>query len=120
MPKIKEVDDFISAHKTEYSLREMHPEVAFWSLNKYQAMKFNKKKKEGYSERLLVLKKHYNQSDSIVNSGLTQYFRNQVTKDDILDALAGAVLAMNHETLKTLPDEPEVDEQGLKMEIVYL
>jgi predicted RNase H-like nuclease len=119
MSKIKEVDDFLLLHKSKYLLREMHPEIAFWSLNNEQVMKFNKKKSEGYAERLTILKQHYRQSEAIIHAGLNQYFRYQVARDDIVDALVGAVMAKYHQRLHSLPENPELDEHGLAMEIVY-
>jgi len=36
-----------------------------------------------------------------------------------LDAMVGAVTAMHSPRIKTLPESPSMDEEGLAMEIVY-
>ena len=50
---------------------------------------------------------------------LDTYKRKDVAADDILDALVGAVTAMHLPAIKTLPENPVKDEEGLAMEIVY-
>ena len=50
---------------------------------------------------------------------LNTYKRKDVAREDILDAMVGAVTAMQFPNIKTLPPSPLVDETGLAMEIVY-
>ncbi|MCF7878940.1 MAG: DUF429 domain-containing protein [Candidatus Omnitrophica bacterium] len=94
LPKIKEVDSLLSKDKkTGRNIIEIHPEVCFWSLNNKNAMKHNKKKKEGYEERLKLLKCKYHFTDKLPNYALNNFKRKEVAKDDILDALVAAYTA---------------------------
>ena len=53
--KIKEVDDFLLANpQARQKIWETHPEICFWALAGGRAMKFPKKKKYGFDERLYV------------------------------------------------------------------
>lgn len=117
--KIKEVDEFIISHRLQGKIREMHPEVCFWALNSYKSMQFNKKKNEGFNERKYLLNKHFSKSETIVKEVRSKYLKNEVATDDILDALVGAVCARLNNELNQLPNHPETDAKGLKMEIVY-
>lgn len=117
--KIKEVDDFILSTKMQGKFREMHPEVCFWSLNNYHPMQFNKKKNDGYDERKRLLNKYFSNTEKLVEDSRCRFLKKDVATDDILDALVGAVTARFYERLKQLPLNPETDNKGLKMEIVY-
>ncbi len=50
---------------------------------------------------------------------LDTYKRKDVARDDILDAMVGAVTALQFPRIKTLPASPAQDDEGLAMEIVY-
>jgi predicted RNase H-like nuclease len=119
LPKIKEVDEFLLAEGSNYSVREMHPEVCFWALNSQVPMQHNKKSSEGFDERLALLRKYAPNIDEVVAEILQTYKRKEVAKDDILDAAAGAITLRYAKELKTIPEEPEVDDKGLPMEMVY-
>ncbi len=75
------------------NVREMHPEVCFWALNKKMEMDHSKKTIEGVNQRLNILSKFHNNSSAILDSSLAKYLRKEVAKDDIIDALVGAVTA---------------------------
>jgi predicted RNase H-like nuclease len=56
----------------------------------------------------------------LVNKTLKSYGRNKVAPDDILDAMAAAIIGkISKGYLQTLPDQPEIDQAGLPMEIAY-
>jgi len=121
VPKIREMDQF---HRTtteaKEKVREIHPEVLFWALNDRVKMSHNKKRLEGFVERLQVLRRHFPQCDELLMEALSRFSREQVGKDDILDALAAAVTGLcGHDRLVTIPEEPERDAHGLSMEMVY-
>ncbi len=82
-------------------------------------MNFNKRSTEGYEERLAVLARYYPNARGIVDMALQQHRRVEVARDDVVDALVGAVTARNVKSLSRFPDTPEIDEMGLPMEIVY-
>jgi predicted RNase H-like nuclease len=121
VPKIQEVDRFLRRTCAARSkFREIHPEVLFWALNGRRAMSCNKKRLEGFVERLNVLRRHFRQCDELVIEALTKFPRNQVAGHDILDALAAAVTGVvGSGRLVTIPEEPERDAHGLPMEMVY-
>ena len=58
-------------------------------------------------------------AEDCYKDALNTYKRKDVAADDILDAMVGAVTAMHYPGIKTLPEEPIKDEEGLAMEIVY-
>jgi predicted RNase H-like nuclease len=82
-------------------------------------MNFKKRSTEGYEERISVLAKYYPNSREIVEMAMQHYKRAEVARDDIVDALVGAVTARNPKQLLSFPGTPEIDEMGLPMEIVY-
>ena len=121
VPKIREVDQFLrTTQEAREKIREIHPEVLFWALNRRMAMTYNKKRLEGFVERLQVLRRHFPQCDELAMEALSKFPRNQVAGDDILDALAAAITGKcSHNHLATIPEEPERDSEGLPMEMVY-
>ena len=121
-PKIAQVDRALlerGANATP-QVREVHPELCFWALNRNRPMMFNKKKAEGERERLDLLEGIEPQAKEIFNAACGMFLRKEVARDDIVDALALAVTGhRGHGRLRTVPDHPPVDAQGLPMEIVY-
>ena len=120
-PKIKEVDDFLLSRELSVrrKIREIHPEVAFWSLNDHQPMAFNKKTVEGFEERRTLLKRYLHHADEIFDTALNNYRRKEVARDDIGDALVCACTALLHPRISSIPEVPECDEYELPMEIVH-
>lgn len=120
-PKIREVDSLLIRHESARScFRETHPEICFWALAGGHPMKHSKKTEAGFSERKQVLESVFPPNDTI-GYALETYRRNQVEEDDILDALAAALTAKLgfQKGFVSLPDPPEFDSQGLRMEVVY-
>lgn len=124
IPKIKEVDKFLLQNSnTRSKIREIHPEVCFWALAKGHPMNFNKKEIQGFSERLELLENIFPPAREIVNYALSNYYRKDVAKDDILDALSAAITAfggIQNQQLDSIPEIPEYDSKGLRMEMVFL
>lgn len=120
IPKIREVDILLSNDESARSrVREIHPEICFWALAGHP-MKHSKKKREGLLERTQVLQSIYPRTDDIIDHALSTYRRNEVARDDILDALSAAVTAtVGVRELVSIPEAPEFDSQGLRMEMVY-
>jgi len=83
-------------------------------------MEYKKSRTEGFNERLDVIRNVYGGCEELVKDALSKFKRCDVAKDDVLDALIGAVTArFGYNSLKTIPDAPERDEMGLPMEMVY-
>ena len=121
IPKIKEVDELLSADMTARSrIREIHPEICFWALNGKKSMTFSKKDERGIQERKEVLISVYPYCGDIFNYAEREYLRKEVARDDILDAMVAAVTSSKaRQGLLTVPENPEVDSKGLPMEMVY-
>ena len=121
VPKIREIDVLLhDSPVLRGVLRECHPEVCFCVLNCQQAMRYNKKTREGQRERLDVLAHYLPQCHSLLEQACTAFPRRQVARDDVIDAMACAVTARHgYGGYLTLPACPPRDGQGLAMEIVY-
>ena len=121
-PKIAEVDRVMLYRDVSATpqVREVHPELCFWSLNNRQPMEFGKKKSEGESERLRLLQGIEPRSQEIYEGACSKFLRKVVARDDILDALVAAIIATRGEDqLKTVPENPPRDARGLPMEMVF-
>lgn len=119
MPKIQQVDEYMRRVIPGKKIREMHPEVAFWALNSKKNLSHKKKEKAGIDERLGILSRHYSPAVECFRLARQQYLVKEVASDDIVDAMVGAVTAMQYPRLSTLPANPVNDEEGIPMEIVY-
>ena len=125
-PKIAEVDKVMAAPdgSPRRLVREVHPEVCFWALNNRQPMQFKKSKKEGRAERLRVLQAVEPQAQEVLEKACSRWYRKDIAKDDILDALVAAVTAYlgrdDEGGLQTIPAHPPKDSTGLPMEMVFL
>lgn len=78
-----------------------------------------KKKKAGREERLQLAESWLGKG--IVETARGEQLKKHLADDDILDSIAGLwtasrIVVGRHETL---PNQPEVDEMGLPMRIVY-
>ncbi|HPQ41833.1 MAG TPA: DUF429 domain-containing protein, partial [bacterium] len=121
MPKIREVDLYIRRRQLKGRIREMHPEIVFWGLNGRQPMAHPKRSDAGHEERLAVLQRWVPDAEEVLQSVIfnTSFGQGLIARDDVMDALAGAVAATFKGRLKTLPPIPETDVQCLPMEMVY-
>jgi predicted RNase H-like nuclease len=118
--KIREVNTLLAKEPVARRvIRETHPEVCFWALAD-RPMEHSKRKAAGFRERVVVLESFLPKAIKIVEEALRLYLRRDVGRDDIVDALIAAVTAVGGaDGLTSIPDEPEYDSVGLRMEIVY-
>ena len=114
MPKIREVDQHITpADQTR--IAETHPELIFVLMNGEQPLAHAKKTPQGKAERRTLLEKAGFPIQALVlppkSSGWAE--------DDLLDACACAWSAkrLANGTGLRLPETPEYDARGLRMEI---
>jgi predicted RNase H-like nuclease len=119
MAKIRQVDDFLQKEPQSKKIHEMHPEVGFWALNQRQAMSYSKKTEQGFEQRIELLSKYYSAVGELVDQAMQEYPRKLLARDDIVDAMVCAVVARQADSLQRFPPQPEKDEKGLPMEIVY-
>ncbi len=117
--KIGEIDALLREHSLARSLlREAHPEVCFWGLSG-EPMKHNKKSREGYLERMKVLKIFEQRAETLVATAFLTHGGFDAGRDDIVDAFVLALCARaDHK--RTLPAAPGTDATGLPMEMVYV
>jgi len=119
VPKIREVDDYLRQGHGGPPIREMHPEVALWALNSGEPLLTKKKSRAGLEERLALLERYLPEARACFAACEAAYRRKDVARDDIVDAMAGAVTARLGPCLATFPVRPARDRAGLPMEIVY-
>jgi predicted RNase H-like nuclease len=83
-------------------------------------MQHAKHSPEGHAERLRVLADVFEWVTRVVSEVTETHRRSVLGPDDVLDALVAAVTALlSSENSKTLPEVPEHDAHGLRMEMVY-
>ena len=127
-PKIAEVDKVLRDRgaSAEPAVKEVHPEICFWALNREKPMRHSKKDYKGIRERMAVLKCWEPLTKEICDSSCKYLWKQQAAADDILDALAAAVTAKlglgcsDNYQLQTLPECPPTDDSCLPMEMVYV
>jgi predicted RNase H-like nuclease len=116
MDKIRQVDELITP-AMQKRVREMHPEVTFWALNGGRPAEHSKKTRAGRDERVALLAAIFPGVADVVKAASKP---GKLAPDDVLDALAGAwtaaKVALNQAT--ALPEQPEQDSKGLRMEIL--
>lgn len=117
--KIREVDEFLREVRPGSKIREFHPEVALCGLNGMSPVLTRKKDRDGYRQRLDLLRSLYSQAVKVYAAARQTALKKHLADDDILDALAGAVTASNFPKLETLPASPPRDDEGLPMEMVF-
>lgn len=122
--KILEVDNLIqSVPEVDNLFREAHPELVFQALGDQKEMEFNKKTEEGFQERLELLESYLPDTQDLVDSILNDYYRKDLARDDILDALglylSAKQIAIDNWELVSIPARPEFDPRDIRMEIVY-
>lgn len=121
-PKIKVVDRFLTEEpELQDVVFESHPELLFMNLN--GGMIFQKKStKKGLRHRLSLVSDREEIAKDFFRDIKEDFRRNEVEEDDIVDAMAlalGAKLS-KEKGLKTLPENPEKDSNGLVKAIYYV
>ncbi len=121
-PKIRLLDQVLSEHQDlRESVFESHPELIFMNLN--GGMIYQKKNtKKGLRHRLGLIVDREEVADDFFRDIKEEFRRNQVDEDDIVDSMALALAAKRsiEEGIKTIPKDPPVDSEGLKMAIHYV
>ncbi len=116
MKKIHDVDGLMTP-ELQNRVREIHPEILFWALNGQKPIELNKKTVPGQAQRHNLLQKIFTDIDGIlVQAPISGY-----AMDDALDAIVAAWAAGQAVIgrAKTMPETPQLDNKGLKMEMLY-
>ena len=114
VPKIREADASMTPAMQD-SVVESHPEVCFWALGGEQHLMHPKRTRQGQAERMRLLESVY--GDPVRRLAPPK----GAARDDLYDAcvLAWTASRVAAGTAVHLPNEPQRDERGLRMEIVY-
>ena len=118
IPKIKELDEFLDKHrKYKNIICESHPELCFARLNG-KPLQTKKYSIEGFEERKSILLDYL--SDEMLDGLWEKAKELKCNTDDVIDAVCLAVVASLSVQGKcmTIPDEPDKDARGLKMQMI--
>jgi predicted RNase H-like nuclease len=121
LAKIGEVDAALqSGECAQGRVIEVHPELSFWVMHGHRPMSAPKKRLEGFNERRELLERELPAGSVPASRTATRQLAN-AGADDILDAMVVAWTALRDAEGRSirLPATPELDETGLRMEIVY-
>jgi predicted RNase H-like nuclease len=121
-PKIRVLDRLLKEQpELAGQIFESHPELLFMNLN--GGMIYQKKNtKKGLRHRLDLVSRHEPVAADFFRDIKEEFRRNQVEEDDIVDSMALALAAKlsADKGVKTLPENPPTDSEGLKMAIHYV
>lgn len=121
-PKIRTLDQFLIRNPAwREKVLESHPEILFMTLN--GGMIYQKKNtKKGIRHRLDLVSSRKPVAADFFREIKEEYRRNEVEEDDIVDAMALALGALQsvEKGIKTLPENPEKDSEGLPKAIHYV
>lgn len=120
LAKIAEVDRFLrSTPAARERVFEVHPELAFASLNNDQPMADPKRREPGFTARLQLLSEQLPRD--CINSALDAFPRKDVAKDDVLDAFAVMLAARRIAAGqgRRVPADRVRDSAGLDMAIWF-
>lgn len=121
-PKIKTIDKLLQENPEFLNkVYESHPELLFMNLNGgtiYQ----KKATKKGLRHRLDLVSNHEKIAADFFREIKEEFRRNEVGEADIVDSMVLALAAKKSVTknLKTIPESPANDSQGIKMAIHYV
>jgi predicted RNase H-like nuclease len=116
LAKIREVDAAMSPER-QARIGETHPELVYAAMNGGSPLQNSKKTVEGRAERRRLLLGCLPGAETILRAPRA----GGAAQDDLLDAAAllwSAERQISGEALR-LPELPEFDERGLRMEIRY-
>jgi len=119
-PKVRQADELLrSSSHARGVIRECHPEICFYGLAGGRAVLSKKKTAEGYAERIGLLEQEHSGLAQLVEKHV-QRWREKASRDDVVDAFVAAWAAAGPESeRRTLPPQPNRDDCGLPIEMVY-
>jgi predicted RNase H-like nuclease len=117
--KIREADELVTPELQE-RIREVHPELCFFALNRGKPMKYGKKHRGG-----LGLQERRNLLSEVGFSSVIKeskiYRKSEAAEDDLLDACVACWTAerIHQGTATCIPENSPKDERGLRMEMLF-
>ena len=119
-PAIAAVDDLVrEVPEARRVVAEAHPEVCFRAFAG-EPLKHSKKRAAGYAERMRALADHDRDAPPTVQKVAEATAGHEVAVDDVLDAVVlGYTARPGSGELRTLPPDPDLDDTGLPMRMVY-
>jgi len=121
-PKIATVDTLLrQSSRARAVIRECHPEICFWAFAG-EPMEYSKTSapRRAFWERVNALRDVERDVYDHIWEAATDELPGTVSTDDLIDAFAVALTARGPATeLRTLPEDPDYDDEGLPMEMVY-
>lgn len=122
MPKILELDRLLQRHPHLHArVRESHPELCLFGLNRGRPMRFNKRAAAGQRERRQLLSRWSAEIEAMVDQVASRHPRRALAVDDVVDAAVLALAARRIRRLgraRELPNPSIVDSTGLLMAIL--
>jgi predicted RNase H-like nuclease len=114
LKKIAEVDANVASY-WQRTVFEVHPELSFYELNENQPVQFSKHSQAGLEQRRAVLTKRFPGVGRIIDTRLPG-----IRPAQLLDAAACLWMARRivSRAVNRLPEDPEWDSLGLRMEMV--
>ncbi len=117
VPRIREIDLLLAeTPSARRRLHEAHPELCLWALAGGAPMRAAKRTPAGYRERVRLLRRLEPRTGAILRFAERELRRSDAARDDVVDALALAVSALQPR-LDRVPARPERDGRGLPMQI---
>jgi predicted RNase H-like nuclease len=112
---IREVRETIQSH-SQRRVYEVHPELSFHQLNGDRPLRHGKRTQEGQEERWSLLVARLQNLESRLEAGPPK----SATLANLLDAYAALSTArrISARAISRLPEEPEWNSEGMRMEIV--
>jgi predicted RNase H-like nuclease len=119
-PKILAVDEWLRSEPEARPIaREVSPELSFWAWNGERAMADSKHSRTGLRARRALAERWLGRG--VLRQARGDLRVGEVADDDILDAIAVLWTATRiaRGESRSLPEHPQSDALGLRMEIVY-
>jgi len=105
---IREVDNLVPDDRYDGQIRESHPELCFYALNR-QPIAYSKSSDRGREMRLDLLQGEIDNTRAIYDEVRNRHPLRTVGRDDIIDSMALAVAA-RRDSLETVPEAPEAEQ----------
>jgi len=113
-PRIREVDSEMQPY-LQRQVYEVHPELSFYQLAEDEVLKHRKDSKRGQEERQSLLRRRMPGSERILDAELPRVRLTHLTDAAVTLWTARRIVAR---AVSRLPEDPEWDDNGLRMEIV--